>query len=91
MAHKKGAGQAKNAGQPSQRLGVKNMRNHTGSDYAAAAGTASSGENVGMGKDYTIFSKAEGVLNSTLHQNRENHVKRLDNEKKIHPKYLIRS
>lgn len=67
MAHKKGAGQAKNGrDSQSQRLGVKKYAGESvqpGMIIVRQHGTRIiPGENVGMGKDYTIFSKAEGVV-----------------------------
>jgi len=67
MAHKKGAGQAKNGrDSQAQRLGIK--------IYAGQAVTSGTilvrqhgtriipGANVGVGKDYTLFSMIDGVV-----------------------------
>lgn len=67
MAHKKGGGSTKNGRDSNaQRLGVKCF----GSEYVIPGniivrqrGTHfHPGENVGLGKDYTIFSKIEGIV-----------------------------
>lgn len=67
MAHKKGGGSTRNGRDSNaQRLGVKCF----GSEYVIPGniivrqrGTHfHPGENVGLGKDYTIFSKIEGVV-----------------------------
>jgi large subunit ribosomal protein L27 len=67
MAHKKGAGSTRNGRDSnSKRLGVK----HYGGEYVIPGniiirqrGTkVHPGENVGLGKDYTIFSLIEGQV-----------------------------
>ncbi|MEG1635322.1 MAG: 50S ribosomal protein L27 [Rikenellaceae bacterium] len=67
MAHKKGAGSTKNGRESeSKRLGVKLF----GGQFAKAGniivrqrGTAhNAGENVGMGKDHTLFALCEGTI-----------------------------
>ena len=67
MAHKKGVGSSKNGrDSESKRLGVKLF----GSQFAKAGniivrqrGTKyHPGQNVGLGKDYTIFSLIDGVV-----------------------------
>ena len=67
MAHKKGQGAAKNGRDSnSQRRGVKKF----GGEYVLAGniivrqcGTKfHAGENVGMGKDYTLFSLVDGTV-----------------------------
>ena len=67
MAHKKGGGSTRNGRDSnSKRLGVKRF----GSEYVIPGniivrqkGTKfHPGENVGMGRDYTIFSKIEGYV-----------------------------
>lgn len=67
MAHKKGGGSSRNGRDSnSQRLGVKRF----GSEYVVPGniiirqrGTQfHPGENVGMGKDHTIFAKIEGFV-----------------------------
>ncbi|MDO8568813.1 MAG: 50S ribosomal protein L27 [Dehalococcoidales bacterium] len=67
MAHKKGAGSSRNGrDSQGQRLGVKNY-----SGQAVTAGTIiirqkgthiHAGNNVGIGKDYTIYSLIDGVV-----------------------------
>lgn len=67
MAHKKGGGSTRNGrDSESKRLGVKRF----GSEYVIPGniivrqrGTQfHPGQNVGMGRDYTIFSKIEGYV-----------------------------
>lgn len=67
MAHKKGQGSAKNGRDSnSQRRGVKKF----GGEYVLAGniivrqcGTkVRAGENVGMGRDYTLFSLVDGIV-----------------------------
>ncbi|MBD3217654.1 MAG: 50S ribosomal protein L27 [candidate division Zixibacteria bacterium] len=68
MAHKKGVGSSRN-GRDShgQRRGVKTFagqRISAGSIIIRQCGTKiHPGENVGMGKDYTLFSMIDGVVN----------------------------
>ena len=67
MAHKKGAGSSKNGRESeSKRLGVKIF-----GDQLAIAGniivrqrgtTHNPGENVGMGKDHTLFALGDGTV-----------------------------
>jgi len=67
MAHKKGMGSSKN-GRDSQpkRRGVKRSHGQTvtaGSILVRQCGTQfNPGVNVGMGTDYTLFAKADGVV-----------------------------
>lgn len=67
MAHKKGAGSSKNGRESqSKRLGVKIY----GGQFAKAGnilirqrGTVHNpGENVGMGKDHTLFALTDGIV-----------------------------
>jgi len=67
MAHKKGGGSTRNGRDSnSQRLGIKKF----GSEYVIPGniivrqrGTKfHPGENVGMGKDHTLFAKIEGIV-----------------------------
>ena len=65
MAHKKGAGSTKNGRDSnSKRLGVKRYGGEyviPGNIIIRQRGTkVHPGENVGLGKDYTIFAVAEG-------------------------------
>jgi len=67
MAHKKGKGSTKNGrDSQSQRLGVKCFGGEQvkpGCIIVRQRGTEFwPGENVGIGKDYTIFSKIEGFV-----------------------------
>lgn len=67
MAHKKGGGSTRN-GRDSQakRLGVKVFGNamiNAGGIIVRQRGTKfHAGPNVGMGKDHTLFAKADGVI-----------------------------
>jgi large subunit ribosomal protein L27 len=65
MAHKKGQGSSRNGrDSQSQRLGVKRFGGElvtAGSIIVRQRGTQfHPGENVGVGKDYTLFAKADG-------------------------------
>jgi large subunit ribosomal protein L27 len=67
MAHKKGKGSTKNGrDSQAQRLGVKRFGGEqvtAGSILVRQRGTEFwPGENVGIGKDYTIFSKIDGFV-----------------------------
>jgi large subunit ribosomal protein L27 len=67
MAHKKGGGSTRNGRDSNaQRLGVKRFGGELvipGNIIVRQRGTHfQPGENVGMGKDYTIFSVIEGVV-----------------------------
>lgn len=67
MAHKKGGGSSKNGRDSnSQRLGVKKFGGESvisGNIIVRQRGTKfHPGENVGMGKDHTIFATTEGVV-----------------------------
>ncbi|HEY5534174.1 MAG TPA: 50S ribosomal protein L27 [Ignavibacteria bacterium] len=67
MAHKKGLGSSKNGrDSQSQRLGVKKFGGEVvtaGSIIIRQKGTKFlPGNNVGLGKDYTIFSLIDGVV-----------------------------
>ena len=67
MAHKKGQGSSRN-GRDSrgQRLGVKRFGGQTvkaGSIIVRQLGTKiHPGANVGVGKDYTLFAKVDGIV-----------------------------
>ena len=67
MAHKKAGGSSKN-GRDSEscRLGVKRYAGQevlAGNIIVRQLGTKfHPGDNVGMGKDYTLFAKADGVV-----------------------------
>ncbi|MFQ3213567.1 MAG: large subunit ribosomal protein L27 [Marivirga sp.] len=67
MAHKKGAGSSKNGRESeSKRLGVKIFGGQAaiaGNIIIRQRGTAHHpGENVGMGKDHTLFALTDGVV-----------------------------
>lgn len=67
MAHKKAGGSSRNGRDSAgQRLGVKRFGGQpvrAGSILVRQKGTRIfPGENVGMGKDYTLFAKIEGVV-----------------------------
>ena len=68
MAHKKAGGSSRNGRDSAgRRLGVKKFGNETvvpGNIICRQRGTKwHPGENVGMGKDHTIFATAGGVVN----------------------------
>jgi len=67
MAHKKGVGSSRNGrDSQSKRLGVKRFGGEevtAGSIIVRQRGTAvHPGENVGMGKDHTLFALIDGVV-----------------------------
>ncbi len=67
MAHKKGGGSSRNGrDSKSKRLGVKRFGGEyvvPGNIIVRQRGTQfHPGENVGMGRDYTIFAKTEGYV-----------------------------
>lgn len=67
MAHKKGVGSSKNGRESeSKRLGVKIFGGQAckaGNIIVRQRGTAHNpGENVGMGKDHTLFSLVDGTV-----------------------------
>ena len=67
MAHKKGAGSSRNGrDSPGQRLGVKRFAGEvvkSGTILVRQRGTRiHPGNNVGVGKDYTIFALIDGVV-----------------------------
>jgi large subunit ribosomal protein L27 len=67
MAHKKGAGSTRNGREShSKRLGVKLFGGQTakaGNILVRQRGTVHNpGENVGMGKDHTLFALVDGVV-----------------------------
>jgi large subunit ribosomal protein L27 len=67
MAHKKGGGSSRNGrDSQSQRLGVKKFAGErvlSGNILVRQHGTKiKPGRNVGLGKDYTIYSMVEGVV-----------------------------
>jgi len=79
MAHKKGAGSSKNGREShSKRLGVKIY----GGQFAKAGnilirqrGTVHNpGENVGMGKDHTLFALIDGIVEFKKTRNQRSFV-----------------
>lgn len=67
MAHKKAAGSTKNGRESqSKRLGVKKFGGETvlaGNILVRQRGTKfHAGDNVGMGRDHTLFAKADGQV-----------------------------
>ena len=67
MAHKKGLGSSRNGRDShAQRLGVKlfgGQEVHTGNVIVRQRGTVhNAGENVGMGKDHTLFALVDGTV-----------------------------
>ena len=79
MAHKKGAGSSKN-GRDSQsnRLGVKIFGGQAiiaGNIIVRQRGTVHNpGENVGMGKDNTLFALTDGEVKFTKKRNNRSYV-----------------
>jgi large subunit ribosomal protein L27 len=67
MAHKKGAASSRNGrDSPGQRLGVKRFAGETvtaGSILVRQRGTEiSPGNNVGLGRDHTLFALVDGIV-----------------------------
>ncbi|MCA1961249.1 MAG: 50S ribosomal protein L27 [Desulfomonile sp.] len=67
MAHKKAGGSSRNGrDSPGQRLGVKRFAGQkvrAGNIIVRQKGTAiHPGENVGMGRDYTLFALVDGLV-----------------------------
>jgi len=67
MAHKKAGGSSRNGrDSPGQRLGVKRFAGQVvraGNILVRQKGTAiHPGENVGLGRDYTLFAKIDGIV-----------------------------
>jgi large subunit ribosomal protein L27 len=67
MAHKKAGGSSRNGRDSSgQRLGVKRyggQRVQAGNILVRQKGTRiHPGENVGLGKDYTLFARVDGIV-----------------------------
>ncbi len=79
MAHKKGAGSSKNGRESkSKRLGVKifgGQKIIAGNIIVRQRGTAhNAGENVGVGKDHTLFALTDGVVRFTKKRNNKSYV-----------------
>ena len=83
MAHKKGAGSTRNGrDSESKRLGVKKFGGEyviPGNIIVRQRGTKfHPGENVGIGKDYTIFAKNEGYVVFKRKRDGRNYVNVMD-------------
>lgn len=79
MAHKKGAGSSKNGrDSESNRLGVKifgGQKAIAGNIIVRQRGTKHyPGENVGMGKDHTLFALKDGVVTFQVKGNKKSFV-----------------
>jgi large subunit ribosomal protein L27 len=79
MAHKKGAGSSKNGrDSKSKRLGVKIFGGQeiiAGNIIVRQRGTVhNAGENVGMGKDHTLFALTHGVVKFAKKRNNKSYV-----------------
>ncbi|MFL2573580.1 MAG: 50S ribosomal protein L27 [Flavobacteriales bacterium] len=79
MAHKKGAGSTKNGRDSrSNRLGVKIFGNQSviaGNIIVRQRGTVHNpGNNVGMGKDHTLFALTDGTVKFTKKRNDKSYV-----------------
>ena len=84
MAHKKGAGSSKNGRESqSKRLGVKIYGGQAiiaGNIIVRQRGTIHNpGENVGMGKDHTLFALTEGKVQFTKKRNNRSYVSVIPN------------
>ena len=79
MAHKKGAGSSKNGrDSKSKRLGVKIFGGQAiiaGNIIVRQRGTVHNpGENVGMGKDHTLFALTNGKVKFTKKRNNKSYI-----------------
>ena len=79
MAHKKAGGSSKNGRDSnSKRLGVKRFGGQTvkpGEIIIRQRGTNTHpGENVGMGKDHTLFALTDGIVKFTKKRNNKSYV-----------------
>ena len=79
MAHKKGAGSSKNGREShSKRLGVKIFGGQTvtaGNIIVRQRGTVhNAGNNVGMGKDHTLFALSDGKVKFTKKRNNKSYI-----------------
>ncbi len=84
MAHKKGAGSSKNGRESqSKRLGVKIFGGQAiiaGNIIVRQRGTVHNpGENVGMGKDHTLFALTDGKVKFTKKRNNRSFVSVIPN------------
>ncbi|MBN2404125.1 MAG: 50S ribosomal protein L27 [Coriobacteriia bacterium] len=83
MAHKKGLGSTKNGrDSKAKRLGVKRFAGQVvtaGSILVRQRGTKlKPGVNVGIGKDDTLFAKADGVVDFTHGKDRRVHIRPIE-------------
>ena len=79
MAHKKGAGSSKNGRESqSKRLGVKIFGGQNiiaGNIIVRQRGTVhNAGDNVGIGKDHTLFALKDGKVKFTKKRNNKSYV-----------------
>ena len=79
MAHKKGAGSTKNGREShSKRLGVKIFGGQSitaGNIIVRQRGTVhNAGNNVGVGKDHTLFALTDGIVKFTKKKNNKSFV-----------------
>ena len=79
MAHKKGVGSSRNGRESeSKRLGVKlfgGQAAKAGNIIVRQRGTAHHpGENVGMGKDHTLFALKDGIITFKKRKNNKSYV-----------------
>ena len=79
MAHKKGAGSTKNGrDSESKRLGVKIFGGQSivaGNIIVRQRGTVhNAGNNVGMGKDHTLFALTDGIVRFTKKKNNRSFI-----------------
>jgi len=79
MAHKKGVGSSKNGRESeSKRLGVKIFGGESaiaGNIIIRQRGTKHNpGENVGMGKDHTLFALSDGIVKFQRKANNKSYV-----------------
>ena len=79
MAHKKGVGSSKNGRESqSKRLGVKIFGGQhiiAGNIIVRQRGTVHhAGDNVGMGKDHTLFALEHGVVKFTKKRNNRSYI-----------------
>jgi large subunit ribosomal protein L27 len=79
MAHKKGAGSSKNGrDSQSKRLGVKIFGGQAiiaGNIIVRQRGTVhNAGENVGMGKDHTLFALTDGKVKFTKKRKNRSYI-----------------
>ncbi len=84
MAHKKGAGSSKNGREShSKRLGVKIFGGQAiiaGNIIVRQRGTVHNpGENVGLGKDHTLFALTDGRVKFTKRRNNKSYVSVIPN------------